>query len=697
MTAIFRFNRLALVVLAIGAFLLTSCLKDKYNPNRLQKLDWEPGFGVPLATFNITLSNLLGNDSTLTIDPDSSIKIVFRNDTIAQQSVGDFMEIPTQPPSVTSLGLGAIGIDNFGSSQSVLLSSLLNNLNPLTASAITTAAGFGIPTPFPAIPKQSGGSYNLPQINDFAEVTFSKGALNISIYNGFPTTLDSLVLELQNAAVSPNPPVSLGFARFANIISGSSQTQPIVLAGQTMSNNINFNIVTIESAQSPNNVLISLDSAITISMAGDSLEVVNGMVLIPSQDFSADTNRVNFATADGGQELYSILLSSGDLEFSFVSSIAEEIRVEIDMPSISVGGVPINRIISIQPNATTNEVISMAGATIDLTTDPVQPFNTLPVIVQASLIGSGNLVQIDSSNSLTVNYGFNNIDFSQVNGYFGTDTIEIAESTLDLNLSFLKDLGGSVFLANPKIDLLVTNSIGAEIELTLDMEASTVDGQSVSLDAPAQTLPFPSTPGATASGALNYDRNNSKLDSLLSLPPDTLRTGGRIILNPNGNTGSNFITSSGEIQIGMEADLPFELSARGIGFGDTSDFDAASTLNGVVEAKLRFRSVNRFPFDLTVELTFLDSLDAEVHSINAPLVLAAQVDANGRVIAANQNTSEVVLSASAMPEIKKAKKMILRLAMSTANGGQQVVKIYTDYDISMTLGLEATARIGDFF
>jgi hypothetical protein len=317
--------------------------------------------------------------------------------------------------------------------------------------------------------------------------------------------------------------------------------------------------------------------------------------------------------------------------------------------------------------------------------------------VQASLIGSGNLVQIDSSNSLTVNYGFNNIDFSQVNGYFGTDTIEIAESTLDLNLSFLKDLGGSVFLANPKIDLLVTNSIGAEIELTLDMEASTVDGQSVSLDAPAQTLPFPSTPGATASGALNYDRNNSKLDSLLSLPPDTLRTGGRIILNPNGNTGSNFITSSGEIQIGMEADLPFELSARGIGFGDTSDFDAASTLNGVVEAKLRFRSVNRFPFDLTVELTFLDSLDAEVHSINAPLVLAAQVDANGRVIAANQNTSEVVLSASAMPEIKKAKKMILRLAMSTANGGQQVVKIYTDYDISMTLGLEATARIGDFF
>lgn len=695
MTTKYRFNLTAILILAVGSLLLSSCLKDKYKPDRFMKPNWEPGFGIPLATFNITLGNLLGDDSTLTINPDSSIKIVFRNDTIAQQSVGDFMEIPVQPPSVTSLGLGPIEIADFGSSQSVLLSSLLNNLSPATSSAISAAAAFGIPTPFPPIPEQGGGNYALPQINDFGEVTFSKGALNISIYNGFPTTLDSIVLELENAAVGGNPAVSLGIARFGNLTSGTSQTQPIVLAGQTMRNNINFNILKIASAGTAGNVNISLDSAITISMAGDSLEVVNGLVLIPSQDFSADTNRVNFATSDGGQELYSIDLSSGDLEFSFVSSIAEEIRVEIDMPSISVGGVPISRVISIQPNATTNEVISMAGATIDLTTDAQQPFNMLPVIVQASLIGSGSLVQIDSSNGLTVNYGFNNIEFSVVNGYFGRDTIEITPSTLDLNLSFLKDLGGSVFLSNPTIELLVTNSIGAEIEMTLDMEARTVDGQSVSLDAPAQTLPYPTTAGATASGSLNYSRDNSKLDSLLSLPPDTLRTGGRIILNPNGNTGTNFITSSGEIQIGMEADLPFELSASGIGFGDTSDFDAATTLNGVLAAKLRFRSENRFPFDLSVELSFLDSLDNEVHRINAPLVTAAQVDANGRVIAESRSTSEVELTKEAMPDIKRAKKLVLRLAMSTASGGQQVVKIYTDYDIKMTLGLEATARIGD--
>jgi hypothetical protein len=211
-------------------------------------------------------------------------------------------------------------------------------------------------------------------------------------------------------------------------------------------------------------------------------------------------------------------------------------------------------------------------------------------------------------------------------------------------------------------------------------------------------MPFPTVPGNTASGALTYNNMNSQLAQLLSLPPDTLTTGGLIVLNPNGNQGANFIASSSGIQIGLEADLPFELSANGIGFGDTSEFNAREILNGVLEAKLRFKSINRFPFDLTLELNFLDSTDAVVHTLDAPLVLAAQVDANGRVIAANNRTTEVALTRVAMPNIKQAKKLAFRLGMSTAalpGGQRQIVKIYTDYDIILKLGLEATVRIGD--
>lgn len=677
----------------LAGMLLTGCLKDKYNPANFTRPNWEPGIGIPLATFNISLANILGDDSTLTIDSvDKSVRVVFRNDTLAEQSVGDILEIPSQDPTSTTLKLGVVSIDDFGSSQTVLLSSLLNNLDPLTGTAINNGIALGIPTPFPPIPTQAGGSYNLPAINDFSQVTFSEGSLNFTLNNGYPTTLDSVVMELRNVGSS----TPLGVARFGNVSPNTQQVKSISLAGQTMSNNLTFNITKISSAGTSTNVLIQGSQALTFSITGDSLQVVNGVVILPSQDFSADTTRVDFATG-GNEELYGIDLSSGNINFSFSSSIAEPIQVRIHLPSISVGGSPISRLINIPPNTPVNENINLAGGTIDLTTDAQQAFNIIPVIVQASLVSSGTLQPIDSSNSLTVTYGFGNIAFDNVRGYFGQKNIQIDESTLDLNLSFLKELGGSIFLANPKIDLNVVNSIGAPIRLTLNMVGKTKDGRSEALNAPAQLMPFPSVPGTTASGSLSYDRNNSRLPFLLSLPPDTLTTSGLIVLNPNGNQGANFISNNSSIKIGMEADLPFELSARDIGFGDTSDFDG-SIFEGIVRAKLRFRSENEFPFDMIMDVSFLDSTDALLHNVNAPLVLSGQVDANGRVFAPSNGLSELDLTAAAMPAVSRAKKMVIKLRMSTStlpNGSQQVVKIFTDYKLRLTVGVEVVARVGD--
>lgn len=686
---------LTIAVLAASSVLLSGCLKDKYNPKNFMKPNWEPGIGVPIATFNISLANFLKNDSTLTIDSvDKSVRVVFRNDTLAEQSVGDVLEIPSQDPTSTTLKLGVVGIDGFGSSQTVLLSSLLNNLDPVTGNAINQGIALGIPTPFPPIPTQAGGTYNLPTVTDFSQVTFSEGALNFTLNNGYPTTLDSVVMELRNSG-SPNP---IGVARFGNVLPNTQQIKSISLVGQTLSNNMVFSITKISSAGTgTNNVLIQGSQALSFSIAGDSLKVVNGIVILPSQDFSADTTRVDFATG-GNEELYGIDLNSGNINFSFNSSISEPIQVRISLPSISVGGAPINRIINIAPNSTTNENILLAGGTIDLTTDAQQPYNIIPVIVQASLVSSGTLQPIDSSNSLTVTYGFGNIGFDMVRGYFGQKNIQIEESTIDLNLSFLKELGGSIFLANPKIDLNVVNSIGAPIRLTLNMVGSTVSGQSESLNSPPQMMPFPTVAGTSASGVLSYNRNNSRLPFLLSLPPDTLTTSGLIVLNPNGNQGPNFLGNNSRIKIGMEADLPFELSASDIGFGDTSEFDGSS-LNGIVSAKLRFRSVNEFPFDMVMDVVFLDSVDAELHRVSGNLVLSGQVDANGRVVAPSNGLSELELTSAAMPAVRRAKKMIIKLRMSTselAGGGRQVVKIYTDYSMRLTVGIQATARVSDF-
>jgi hypothetical protein len=102
---------------------------------------------------------------------------------------------------------------------------------------------------------------------------------------------------------------------------------------------------------------------------------------------------------------------------------------------------------------------------------------------------------------------------------------------------------------------------------------------------------------------------------------------------------------------------------------------------------------------MVMDVVFLDSVDAELHRVSGNLVLSGQVDANGRVVAPSNGLSELELTSAAMPAVRRAKKMIIKLRMSTselAGGGRQVVKIYTDYSMRLTVGIQATARVSDF-
>src|SRR5690606_18595583 len=135
-------------------------------------------------------------------------------------------------------------------------------------------------------------------------------------------------------------------------------------------------------------------------------------------------NDVEFATSDN-EELYEIDLKDGEINFDFQSTISEPIRIIVSLPGILKNNVPILDSIDVASNATTSWVIDLTNATIDLTTNSAQPFNQIPVIVQAKLVSSGTLKPIDSSNALNVSYGFADIEFAYIEGYFGQKSITI--------------------------------------------------------------------------------------------------------------------------------------------------------------------------------------------------------------------------------------------------------------------------------
>jgi hypothetical protein len=145
----------------------------------------------------------------------------------------------------------------------------------------------------------------------------------------------------------------------------------------------------------------------------------------------------------------------------------------------------------------------MNNTILDLTQDPSQNHSRLPIAVSATLVGSTNMVTVDSSDALDMTFEMANLQFGHIKGFFGTQQITIDPGAVDLAIDFLDNFEGSISFAEPSISMDVTNSIGLPIELVLDF-ASYKDGTAYALNGPDYVLPYPTTLGNTATGTLSY-------------------------------------------------------------------------------------------------------------------------------------------------------------------------------------------------
>ncbi|MFM8512304.1 MAG: hypothetical protein ACKOBI_00985, partial [Bacteroidota bacterium] len=258
-------------------------------------------------------------------------------------------------------------------------------------------------------------------------------------------------------------------------------------------------------------------------------------------------------------------------------------------------------------------------------------------------------------------------------------------------LEFLKQINGTVFIANPQIRFNIQNSLGVPSRLNLELSGSRLGNAPVTINLNNQTIPTPANMGSVATGTLQINRNNSSLPQLLSLPPDSIRAGGSIELNPNGLNDTNFVTKSSALSIAMEIEIPFELSVRGLGFQDTAEFSGL-LFESLESASLIIKAENGFPFDFITEFAFLDSNMNIVHQDSINLMPSASVDMNGKVISPAFNTARISLNPQALKALENARYMATEFTLQTPQNGQQIVKIYSDYHILLKVGVEGKGK-----
>ncbi|MFZ9733292.1 MAG: hypothetical protein ACO3BA_08005, partial [Schleiferiaceae bacterium] len=578
-----------------------------------------------LGSIDLTLRDVFTPDSALvTIDPDQTYRLVYRQPGLLSVGVAEFLDLPAQPAVNETFKAGYIALPDVNAGADVAFGLLARNISNPAGFASTMAAAHGSTAPIPALPTQNPGTLATTTISSFSTASFHSGTMTLKAVNHYPAPISATV-ELANLAGQPLLTYNLGI-----IAAGDSALVPAALAGKVIPNQLKFNLTSFSSPGAgtlglPSTyVPIDTNAALELSLTGSNLFIYSATAQTQTQTLVDDTLKLGFG-APAGVRLTEIALNQGELNYSITSAVPEPLTLLLQFPSGTVNGQLIQQTINLNPGQPATGSISFQGAQLFLGSNPAQPYNELPIRYAATLNSTGQLVTLDSATGVAMNFNFANVDFGHALGFFGQQAVAIPADTFDLDLDFVNRLGGSVSFADPKVQLAVTNSLGLPITLGLNVASTDPAGGLHPLGIPPTVLPYPQTAtqfGQTVQDTLTFDKNNTNIVDFLTLPKQRFTYGGQVLINADTlATGTeNFVTGTSAIAADVLMELPFYFTAQGLGLTDSVDLgDALSALDTVVRALgLRVETTTTLPLDATLALTLYDAAGQVVYTAQLP-------------------------------------------------------------------------------
>jgi len=681
-------KKLLLSALAAG-LALSSCQSDVVDPTNID-ITANPIIALPLGEIGLTMDHLLIPDSSLIFDDNTMYKVIVAQDSVFGIDVNDLINIPAQSPSSSSITMGTVAVSNVSLTQDIALGAVASDAG---LTAISSAHGSN--APFPQLNESNVGTYGGSGFGTFTSASFSNGTLTLGLTNDWPVPV-SMGIDLVNASTGAT---ILTYAMNNVAANGGTGSDTESLVNITLPNSIGFKITSLTSPGSGTN-LVAIDTTDNLELAISSanLEVYNAITQISTQDISSDTQYVDLSTG-GSEELRELMFSTASFDYEFVSTLAENLELNLNFPGSDQNGVEVDTTITIAAGATTTGSINLNGTILDLTQDPSQNHSRLPIAVAATLVGSGNMVNIDSSDALDMTFEMTNLQFGHIKGFFGTQQITIDPGAVDLAIDFLENFDGEISFAEPSIAMAVTNSIGLPIQLVLDFN-SFKDGTAYGLNGPNYVLPYPTTLGNTATGTLTFDNTNSSIVDVFTLPKDSITYGGSVNVNHDTTTfgTENFVTNTSSISGDLLMEMPFYFTATGLGFYDTlatdqNNVDALPEGTSLESAKLLLQTTTTLPLDASLNLTFYDANWNTILVKDFGLMESGIPDANGIIVAPNVLDTELELDASEATAVLEAVHITAEATMDTYNVGTDPVKLRTDASLNLNLGVQFKVNV----
>lgn len=675
-----------------------ACVKDNFDFDRLSdRLDYSPSFVIPLANGSLSLGNLLKPDDSLVFfDPDNSIRLVIREDTLFSVSVEDIIEIPLPGSVSRNFTVTPVPLDDYETSSYISLDDLISaeGMPSLIAHEIRAMDGSnGI---FPEIPVIDYlGSFPAGRLDDIEYAYFTGGELELRVKNNLPVQL-TLTVRIVNGTRKIGGAMFI----FSRLDPRQTASMFIDLEGVMVTDEMSVQIYHFSTPGSGGvQVPVDLESGLEVELFARDLMADRGKARLPLTVIETGSALLAMNYEDD-QDIEILALEQGWVNYSF-DNYCNGLKLNLTMPNLEKDGEILWFDIA------TDKAGGVKRGSVDLSNavfDYSQYHHQLLVEYSLSTGAGAGMTEFD----FTAGGGGFNVNFSDFApayaiGYFGQSEHVFDDENFDLEVDLFKKITGDFRFTNPSLRLFYENSAGIPVSVHFNLDASSSDGTKQEKllypGHPGFMFSYPDDPNTKSTGDILLNRDNSNIVEFMALPPSKVTLTCSGIMNPEGRTGTpNFLTSESKFRMGMEIELPLELQLTNLGLTDTVGVDLDPDNIGMIETLILMLEVNsNFPLDAAIDLRLYDSTENVVlHSFDEiVLTEAAPVDPDGMVMPGNEVRSytELEISGATVGHLKQATHFILAARLNTGkyNNEQIPVKLLTtsslDFKIRVRAGL----------
>ncbi len=673
-------------LLLFGFLFLVACRPD------VDVATWNVDTLVPIAKARININDLVA-DSTVKVDPEGLVSVVFRNK-IASLKPGEiappFNEVFKNTANIKSIDLGSRTI-----SEQVTLAQMAANAGILGQLILSNHGNNQIIPPLTGL---GPNSFNVDATQFFQSMTLRDGWMVLRMENGLPIELQNVQYEIGNSGSTPilqNTILSLS-PNGVHYDSVRLQNN-VTITGQLVAT-----LISLDSPGSNGNpVLIDTTDAIDLLFTIDKLDPVSATAVFPAQNLVEDTATASIEPPSA--LLTKVHVQEGQIFMDATSTIDDAINLQYKIPGAIKNGVPLafTEVIPAAPLGGSSQrriEVPVLNYDIDLTGVPgsTNVFNEFYTVFVTRVDSSGRLINLSLTDSVYIETGIDELIANRGYGFLGYDSIKTTETTAINEFSNLQ--GGTLSLEAASLQLEIDNYIGANMDLRLlSAEAQSENtkeqlvwddlGEVLTLGRATENTP--GTRPQPQRTVFNLNQNNSNVNELLSLGPETFKVDLEAYMN-NGVTApdlTQFLYTEYGIDAFLNAEIPLNLSLENVSISDTQDFryidfDPKARLEG---GSFKILAENFYPFAAEIDILLLNEQGQVLDTLQSMETLqAAKVDENGRAYEATESELEFPLDQAKIVRLKITTDLVFRVSFNTPPQAQ-AVKFYSDNYLDIQL------------